>query len=51
MPSPKKKSRPEIQSHRVSNGKGNVSIQKHSQLVHKTAEVPLQTWFVTTEQN
>ena len=38
-------------SHRVSNGKGNVSIQKHLKLVHKIAEVPLQTWFVTTEQN
>ena len=39
---PLKKSRPEIQSHRISNGKGNVSVQKHPQLVHKTAEVPLQ---------
>ena len=48
---PLKKSRPEIQSHRISNGKGNVSIQKHPQLVHTIAEFPLQTWFATTEQN
>ena len=39
---PLKKSRPEIQSHKVSNGKGNVSVQKHPKLVHKIAEVPLQ---------
>ena len=49
-PSPLKKSRPEIQSNRISNGKENVSIQKHPQLVHTIAEVPVQTRFATTEQ-
>ena len=47
---PLKETRPEIQSHRISNGKGNVSIQKYPKLVHKTAEVPLQSWFTITEQ-
>ena len=40
---PLKEISPEIQSHRVSNGKENVLVQKHPKLVHKTAEVPLQT--------